>query len=111
METENLTINLIPVNTFVFALPDIPEQVVEVSVNYVRDSENHINSEAWLHSSKHKAMMFLADICSFADNGQSEDDIEDRLLSYYNNSETFIDSVSALLAEQLEYFNINEEVS
>lgn len=106
---ENLTINLIPVNTFVFALPDITGQIIEVNVNYMRDNDNHINSEAWLHSSKHKAMMFLADICSFADNGQSEDEIEDRLLSYYNNSEAFVDGVSALLAEQLDYFNVEED--
>lgn len=106
---ENLTINLIPINSFVFALPDLEEQVIEVNVNYTRDNEGHINSEAWLHSSEHKAMMFLADICSFADIGQTEDEIEDRLLSYYNNSEIFVESVRALINEQLDYFSIDEE--
>ncbi len=104
METENYTISIIPVNSFVFALPDIPNFTVEVNVNYTRDGENHINSEAWLHSEKNKTTMFLADVCSFADNGESEEEIEDRLLTFYNNSEVFIESVKALLSENYDYF-------
>ena len=106
METE---INIYPISSFIFALPDIDNPTIEVSVNYMRDNENHVNSEAWLHCSNHKATMFLADIYSFADNGQTEDEIEDRLLSYYNNSETFHESVKAVLNEQYDYFDIKEE--
>ncbi len=101
-ETE---IIIVPVNSFVFALPEMPEdKYIEVTVNYTRDSENNVTSEAWLHEKGNKAVMFLADICSFADNGQTEDEIENRLLEYYNGSEVFSDSVIALLSKDYNYF-------
>lgn len=78
--------------------------LVDVSVNYFTDTEGNVVSEAWLHPENQKAMMFLADVCSFANNGQTDDQIEDRLLDYYSSSETFQESASALLNGNYDYF-------
>ncbi len=104
---ENIIV--ISMSSFVFALPVLEDKdTIEVTVNYTRDSENRINSEAWLHPVKRKAMMFIADVCSFADNGQTEDEIENWLIDYYGSSDIFANSVNALLSEQYDYFLVDE---
>lgn len=104
MADEKLEIEVLSMKSFVFRLPETGNIVVDVSVNYFKDTENNVVSEAWLHPEFQKAMMFLADVCSFANNGQSDEQIEDRLLDYYSSSEDFKNSVVALLNEDYEYF-------
>ncbi len=104
MSQDNFEISVLSVKSFVFALPGMGELLIDVSVNYFTDKDGNIVSEAWLHPENQKAMMFLADVCSFADSGQTDDEIEDRLLDYYSASETFQESVSALLSGNSDYF-------
>lgn len=104
MADEKLEIEVLAVNSFVFRLPETGNIVVDVSVNYFKDTENNIVSEAWLHPEFQKAMMFLADVCSFANNGQTDEQIEDRLLDYYSSSEDFKNSAVALLNKDYAYF-------
>lgn len=106
-----ITIKIYPISAFIFELEGAANGVsVEVSVNYyITNNRNEIASEAWLHTSQNKAVMFLADVCSFAYMNQSEDEIENYLLDYYNNSETFGNSIKALLNKQYEYFTLDDE--
>ena len=104
MADEKLEIEVLSMNSIVFQLPETGDIVVDVLVNYFNDTENNVVSEAWLHPESQKAMMFLADVCSFANNGQTDDQIEDRLLDYYSASETFQESASALLSGDYDYF-------
>ncbi|MGN0678649.1 MAG: hypothetical protein ACI4JS_03200 [Oscillospiraceae bacterium] len=102
-------INVHRVLSLIIELPELPDGIrLDVYILFSNDG-NTVTSEAWLRPSNHKATMFLADINSFADDGQTESEIEDRLLSYYNNSETFLKSVRAVLDEHYGYFDIKEE--
>lgn len=106
-----MEIRIYPISAFIFELEGAANGVsVEVSVNYyITKDRDNIASEAWLHTSQNKAVMFLADVCSFAYINQSEDEIENYLLDYYNNSETFGSSVKALLNKQYDYFTLDDE--
>lgn len=106
-----ITIKIYPISAFFFELEEAANDVsVEVLVNYyITNNKDNIASEAWLHTSQNKTVMFLADVCSFAYINQSEDEIENYLLDYYNNSETFENSINALLNKQYDYFTLEDE--
>lgn len=61
MADEKLEIEVLSMNNFVFRLPETGNIVVDVSVNYFKDTENNVVSEAWLHPEFQKAMMFLCE--------------------------------------------------
>ena len=61
MADEKLEIEVLSMNSFVFRLPETGNIVVDVSVNYFKDTENNVVSEAWLHPEFQKAMMFLCE--------------------------------------------------
>lgn len=108
MDEYNVTI--VNVSGFAFLLPELPEETaVEVTVQYHSDIDDVIHSEAWIRSSKRKTVCFLADITEIKERGLTQDEIENRLLGYYNNSEVFAASVTALLNADFKYFDIIEE--
>lgn len=107
---EEFEVILVPIKGFAFMLPDAPEDsAVEVTISYHLDMDDIVHAEAWLRQEKQKAKSYLADITSFSGIGSSEDEIENKLLAYFNTSEVFADSIGALLSGQTDYFNISDE--
>ncbi len=108
---EEVSVKVYHISSFIFEVFDENHSmIIEGTVNYsATKGKENIISEAWLHSSKNEAMMYLADTCTFAYRNQTEDEIENYLLDYYHNSEIFAESVAALLAEQYDYFTISKD--
>lgn len=102
---EVVQLTIYSVNSFVFALPEQPE--IEVTVEYTKTHSENISAEAWIFTPNRRTMKYLADVAEFEDNGYSEDELESKLVTTFNKSEVFAESVTALISDDYDYFNIN----
>lgn len=102
---EMVQLTIYSVNSFVFALPEQPE--LEVTVEYTKTHDETVSAEAWIFTPKRRTMKFLADVAEFEDNGYSEDELENKLVTTFNKSEVFADSVTALISGDYDYFNVS----
>lgn len=102
---EVVQLTIYSVNSFVFALPEQPE--IEVTVEYTKTHDEMVSAEAWIFTPKCRTMKFLADVAEFEDNGFSEEELESKLVTTFNKSEVFADSVTALMSGDYDYFNVS----
>lgn len=107
---ETYDLELIPISTYLFELPGMPEDI-EVTISFFRDTKHNVIAEAWLHPKKCKLKQFWADIYKFEDyDNLSDEEIINKVMPVFNNSETFNDSIQAVLENNWDYFELNEEV-
>ncbi|MCM1059777.1 MAG: hypothetical protein NC452_05740 [Eubacterium sp.] len=109
-ETENKTaesaeieIIVIDKKTFSFILPNANE--IETDISYWFDDNGVLHGEAWLHPKEYIAMKFLGDVFEVsADDAMTDEEITQYLINVFGSSETFQESVKAVLSDQIEYF-------
>lgn len=105
---QDYDIELRPITTYAFAIPALPnDEYVECIISYFYSSRHTIITEAWLHPQKNKLKQYFADLYEFEDyDNLSKEEIINKALIYFNNSETFNDSLSAIIHDDWDYFNI-----
>lgn len=107
-ENAEVEITVIEKKAFTFILPEANE--IEVDITYWFDDDGVLHSEAWLHSKDYIGMKFLGDIFEVsASDSMADEEITQYLINVFGSSETFQESVTALLNGQLEYFDFNTE--
>lgn len=110
MEENTTEITLYTQNCFTFDIPDLSEEnAVTVSVIYWETKSEDIFAEAWLQSKKSRLMKFLGDVVELENFGSSDEEIEDKLIRYFNESELFNSSITALVAGDYDYFNVDDD--
>lgn len=107
---ETYDIELVPLNSYIFELPGTPEgEEMEVLVTFFRDIKHNIIAEAWLRPKKCRLKQFWADIYKFEDyDNLSDEEVINKVLPVFNESEVFNNSVQAILENDWEYFEIGE---
>lgn len=107
-ENAEVEITVIEKKAFTFLLPEA--NGIEVDISYWFDGDGVLHSEAWLHSEDYIGMKFLGDIFEVsASDSMADEEITQYLINVFGSSETFQESVTALLNDQLEYFDLNTE--
>lgn len=108
---ETFDLELIPISTYLFQLPNTPDgEDIEVTISFFRDTKHNVVAEAWLHPNKCKLKQLWADIYKFEDYDElSDEEILNKVIPIFNESETFNDSVQAVLDNNWEYFELDEE--